>query len=64
MDKNQVEIRDFVFNSLSGKEGTKIATADFAPLTHDKVSIEKRLGEIRQEGKLAEKMGFNILDLA
>jgi flagellar assembly protein FliH len=64
MEKGQLEIKDFVFNSLSGESSSAHKTVDFAPLERDTLSLERRKGEIQSEEKLAEEKGFDILDLA
>ena len=64
MEKGQLEIKDFVFNSLSGESSPIAETLEFAPLERDALSSERRKGEIQREEELAEKKGFNILDLA
>jgi len=65
MDNAPIEVKDFVFNSLSGDSSPRdVKSAKFAPLEHDAHTMEKRGEELSREEKLADTLGFKILDLA
>ncbi|RLA64130.1 MAG: hypothetical protein DRQ88_07680 [Epsilonproteobacteria bacterium] len=62
MEKKQIEVRDFVFDSLSGQQpdSDKIESVAFTPLN----LVEKRDQELKFEAELADSKGFKILELA
>jgi len=64
MEKNQLEISDFVFNPLSGKGQGDVETVEFSPLVPNHLAQKERLEELDREEKIANAKGFNILDLA
>lgn len=64
MEKNQIEVKDFVFDSLSGESVNSNPNMDFAPLQPGIEDSKKRNKELQFEEELAESKGFKILEVA